>query len=170
MWTHATRRIHTCHASGRMARNVTQQRKKDMAKKQKARLKPLMLEFRHPDTKEWIKTEFFYDPKTNGFDKAVIWEAVNEVDGMEGWAWEASLDQDVTWTPFGGNPDEDWHEFTLDEKSEMKNDEFSLKVEVLPGFIWKDKDSPPPDSKARKNAAAQEACFGAESPEPAPSV
>ena len=79
-----------------MGSTASQQRKKDMAKKRQAKLKPLMLEFRHPDTKEWIKTEFLYDPKSGGFDKAVVWEAINDVDGMEGWAWEASLDQDVT--------------------------------------------------------------------------
>jgi hypothetical protein len=131
-----------------MARNVTQQRKKDMAKKQKARLKSLMLEFRHPDTKEWIKTEFLYDLKSNGFDKAVVWDAINEVEGMDGWAWEASLDQDVTWTLFGGNADEDWHEITMDE--------FALKVEVLPGFIWKTAgEGSPPPKKARTNAEVQ---------------
>jgi hypothetical protein len=85
-----------------------------------------------------------------------------------GWAREAFLDQDVTWTPFGGVLDEDWHEFTTDEKSEIKNDESSLKVEVLPGFIWKTAGEGSPPGKARKNAAVQEELFGAESPEPAP--
>jgi hypothetical protein len=69
-----------------------------MDKKRKAKLKPLQVEFRHPDTKEWIKTEILYDPKDKGFDTALIWDAINEVEGMGVWAWESSLDSHVEWT------------------------------------------------------------------------
>ena len=56
----------------RMARNAAQQRKKEMEKKRKAKLKPLQVEFCHPETKEWIKTEILYDLIDEGFDTALI--------------------------------------------------------------------------------------------------
>jgi hypothetical protein len=66
-----------------MGRTGTSERQKIIDKKRKAKLKPLQVEFRHPDTKEWIKTEILYDPIDEGFDTALIWDAINEVEGME---------------------------------------------------------------------------------------